>query len=156
MATTLLHEVGHAMMAEKDKRILSGSISRDKQVRLKEELKMWLFDCHLVGLLGGKQLRCQINSTIEKVIQKWKHGSPVQVTTADGVPLDLCYGNVPEKGSLGRRAMLYMRYCELIALNNYLPPDIAYQQQLIIIDNICQKSYKNQEVVIDSLNNSHS
>ena len=156
MATTLLHEVGHAMIVEKNERILSKSTVRDKQTRLKEELEMWLFDCRLAGFLGGEQLRSQINSTVEKIIQQWKKRSPVQVTIEDGAPLDLCYGAIPKKGSLGRRAMLYIRYCELVALNDYLPPDIAYQQQLLIIDTICQETYKNQEDIIGNLSNFQS
>lgn len=150
MATTLLHEIGHAMVAEKEGRILCPLAPRDERTRLEEELRMWQFDYQLAGFLGGEELRRYMELTAHEIIQGWVRGSPFHLKVGTSTPLDLCYGTISEQGSLGRRTVMYMRYCELIALRIFYGP-LAHEHQLAFIASICQKSYKKQKDYIQSI-----
>ena len=147
MASTLIHETGHAMAAEREGRILNSATARDEDARLEEELKMWLFDLRLAGFLGGEGLRHQIEVTAAKICQGWSGGIPFLMRVEASSPLDLCYGPAGSKRA-GARTILYMHYCELIALHMFWGPVVAHQQQLLLIDRIVRDSRKREKYFI--------
>lgn len=129
IATSLLHELGHAQLAEKERRIGDTSV-RNPFDRLQEELKMWLFDCRLAQAMGGRKLEREINKTIAQYAARPSYKPQPGV----GKPLDYCYRPVADKQARGFRDSMYLVFCGLISAKRYLKPDEAHYRQLQIIN----------------------
>ncbi len=129
LATSLLHELGHAQLAEKESRIGDAS-PRNPFDRLQEELKMWLFDCRLAQATGGRKLEREINKTIAQYLARPNYKPQPGV----GKPLDYCYRPVADKQAQGFRDNIYLVFCGLIAAKRRLKPNEAHYRQLQIIN----------------------
>lgn len=147
-ATSVLHETGHALYAQKEGRILTPPQPRDERIRLEEELLMWHFDCRLAIFLGGQELKGHMDTTVQQIIQGWVTNSPFQVRVGATTPLDLCYGPVTDQGRCGARTVLYMRYCELIALHIFYGPLAAQENQLSLIASFVGENWKKQKELL--------
>lgn len=135
MASTLLHEVGHAIAAEKEGRILGDVMLRSEEARMEEELKMWLFDCHLAMLIGGESFRKQIGAEVQEILPRLAKGN-FSFVPRSGQALDVCYGPLPTDKASSGRTNYYAVYCMLVALHMRFKPQIAYSYQLDLIKHI--------------------
>ncbi len=151
VATVLLHEIGHAMQAEQEGRILIRLAKpRDKVKRFEEELKMWLFDCRLVGLMGGAELRGRVETTARNICLGWEKGEQFGIVVGPNSLLDLCYGSVHNERAVGLRTTRYMIFCELIALQMFHGP-LAQIHQLALIERVHGSAYQVQDNAIKEL-----
>jgi hypothetical protein len=151
MASSLLHEVGHACAAEKERRILSSAGPRDEIGRLEEELRMWHFDVRLAMLIGGEKLRFKIDAAVREIVQQLSVKGSYLIKLGVGQSLDLCYGPALSNEASLKREYFYAVYCGLIALHEYLGPQLAHEPQLAIIRQIHQEFYKKDKDYIQSL-----
>lgn len=130
----LLHEIGHAMLAQEEGRAHYRPTFYEIRSTLEEELVMWKFDCHLALLLGGDEFHAEMEAAIARVLQRIAGGTPPTTFMVEsGAPLDLCYG--PIKGNLAtsRRDSCFTVYCNLIALSRIFMPTIAHELQLLVM-----------------------
>ncbi len=143
MGSALLHEAGHAMAAENEGRILKSPGPWDEKLRMEEELRMWHFDCRLVGFLGGEKFRLETEIAAQRIIPDLAAGIH-QIKLGADWPLDLCYGPADNQQAVSGRAALYGVYCQLIALHMYMGPVVAHEYQLALLRHIHQGSMVKQ------------
>ncbi len=134
MASTMLHEAGHAIVAEKEGRN-NNFAKRTEKERLQEELRMWHFDCKLAFLLGGAYYQKEIGKAVTSVLSARRAGILFHVQTLGpriGWPLDLCYGSTLSPYAIKNREFLWAIFCELIASDMGLGSDAhSYQIKLV-------------------------
>lgn len=148
MASTLLHEVGHAIAAERGERSGRPGNFRHDREKLEEELQMWHFDCRLAGWLGGESFRAQTEARAREITQRLAAGIYQLGLVGDGIALDACYGPAVDKKTADGRAMLYSVQCELIALHMYYGPYVAHEYQLALMEYAHQKSTKKRKELL--------
>lgn len=140
MATSILHEAGHAIKASEQDRLYKPS-NRPVQERVQEELEMWLFDCKLAQTLGGDKLRREMHQTIAEITKPGAAGTIQGFRPGIGKSLDLCYRPVAGREERGGRDKLYWTFCQLLAAQRLPDPVSSHQRQLEVMKAVCGRYY---------------
>lgn len=146
LAFCLLHEIGHAMAAEREGRVFQKG-SRPTDVRLQEELRMWTFDALLAEILGGETYVRAVNDFVEDIRRFGGQRAlcPPSLIEGRGVVLDISFGPAPSDAARRKRDRTFSVYALLSFADYSLCPADALRYKLDVIADAHRGSFERSE-----------